>query len=116
MPAHHCAGIVRRRPQEAADSDQLGGPGVALCDRRLRCAVLRPINGNGVLRRVLNAASLVAWMHDEIIPAIPSETAMIRTVVLQAGWAAMYYFGVVAVVRIAGKRLAGQTGTFDLVC
>jgi uncharacterized membrane protein YcaP (DUF421 family) len=60
-------------------------------------------------------ASLDAWTHDEIVPAISNETAMIRTVVLQAGWAAVYYFGVVAVVRIAGKRLAGQTGTFDLV-
>jgi len=38
-----------------------------------------------------------------------------RTLLLQATWAALYYFGIVAVVRIAGKRLAGQTGTFDLV-
>jgi hypothetical protein len=43
------------------------------------------------------------------------EQAVSRTLVLQAGWAAVYYLGVVAVVRIAGKRLAGQTGTFDLV-
>ena len=35
--------------------------------------------------------------------------------VVQVGWAALYYVGVVVVVRIAGKRLAGQTGTFDLV-
>jgi uncharacterized membrane protein YcaP (DUF421 family) len=40
---------------------------------------------------------------------------MIRTLALQVTWAAVYYLGVVAVVRIAGKRLAGQTGTFDLV-
>jgi uncharacterized membrane protein YcaP (DUF421 family) len=40
---------------------------------------------------------------------------LIRSLVLQASWAAVYYLGVVAVVRIAGKRLAGQTGTFDLV-
>jgi uncharacterized membrane protein YcaP (DUF421 family) len=38
-----------------------------------------------------------------------------RTLVFQAAWAAVYYLGVVAIVRIAGKRLAGQTGTFDLV-
>jgi uncharacterized membrane protein YcaP (DUF421 family) len=43
------------------------------------------------------------------------EQAVSRTLVLQAGWAAVYYLGVVGVVRIAGKRLAGQTGTFDLV-
>jgi uncharacterized membrane protein YcaP (DUF421 family) len=30
-------------------------------------------------------------------------------------WAAVYYVGVVAVVRIGGKRLAGQIGTFDLI-
>ena len=40
---------------------------------------------------------------------------MSRTLLLQAAWAALYYFGIVTVVRIAGKRLAGQTGTFDLV-
>jgi uncharacterized membrane protein YcaP (DUF421 family) len=38
-----------------------------------------------------------------------------RTLVIQASWAALYYVGVVAVVRLAGKRLAGQIGTFDLV-
>jgi uncharacterized membrane protein YcaP (DUF421 family) len=40
---------------------------------------------------------------------------VIRTLALQAIWAAVYYLGVVAVVRIAGKRLAGQIGTFDLI-
>jgi uncharacterized membrane protein YcaP (DUF421 family) len=35
--------------------------------------------------------------------------------VQQAGIAALYYLGVLAVVRLAGKRLAGQTTTFDLV-
>jgi uncharacterized membrane protein YcaP (DUF421 family) len=38
-----------------------------------------------------------------------------RALVFQAGWAALYYLAVVAVVRLAGKRLAGQLGTFDLV-
>ena len=33
----------------------------------------------------------------------------------QALVAALYYVGVLAVVRLAGKRLAGQTTTFDLV-
>lgn len=33
----------------------------------------------------------------------------------QALFAALYYAGLVAMLRLAGKRLAGQTTTFDLV-
>jgi uncharacterized membrane protein YcaP (DUF421 family) len=33
----------------------------------------------------------------------------------QALYALGYYFGIVVLVRLAGKRLAGQTTTFDLV-
>ena len=33
----------------------------------------------------------------------------------QAGYAVLYYVGLVAILRLAGKRLAGQTTTFDLV-
>src|SRR6185503_4794084 len=33
----------------------------------------------------------------------------------QALYALVYYFGIVVLVRLAGKRLAGQTTTFDLV-
>jgi uncharacterized membrane protein YcaP (DUF421 family) len=33
----------------------------------------------------------------------------------QALYAALYYAGVVLILRLAGKRLAGQTTTFDLV-
>jgi uncharacterized membrane protein YcaP (DUF421 family) len=34
---------------------------------------------------------------------------------LQVLYALAYYFGIVVLVRLAGKRLAGQTTTFDLV-
>lgn len=33
----------------------------------------------------------------------------------QAGKAAAYYIGLIVVVRVAGKRMAGQTTTFDLI-
>jgi uncharacterized membrane protein YcaP (DUF421 family) len=33
----------------------------------------------------------------------------------QALYAALYYVGLVAMMRVAGKRLAGQTTTFDLL-
>ena len=33
----------------------------------------------------------------------------------QAGLAAIFYAGVLLIVRLSGKRLAGQTTTFDLV-
>jgi uncharacterized membrane protein YcaP (DUF421 family) len=35
--------------------------------------------------------------------------------VLQALWALAYYAGLVVMTRLAGKRLAGQTTTFDLL-
>src|SRR6185503_13463016 len=34
---------------------------------------------------------------------------------VQAGKAAGYYIGLIVVVRVAGKRMAGQTTTFDLI-
>jgi uncharacterized membrane protein YcaP (DUF421 family) len=34
---------------------------------------------------------------------------------LQVGLALCYYFGLIAIMRVAGKRLAGQTTTFDLL-
>jgi hypothetical protein len=33
----------------------------------------------------------------------------------QAGLALAYYLGLIAIMRVAGKRLAGQTTTFDLL-
>jgi len=33
----------------------------------------------------------------------------------QASYALAYYVGLVVIMRLAGKRLAGQTTTFDLV-
>jgi len=33
----------------------------------------------------------------------------------QAGAAVLYYAGLIALVRLSGKRLAGQTTTFDLI-
>ena len=33
----------------------------------------------------------------------------------QAGLALCYYFGLILIMRLAGKRLAGQTTTFDLL-
>lgn len=38
-----------------------------------------------------------------------------RPLLQQAGLAALYYLGLVVVARLAGKRLAGQTTTFDLL-
>jgi uncharacterized membrane protein YcaP (DUF421 family) len=40
---------------------------------------------------------------------------VIRDLFLQAAWAAGYYLALVSIVRLAGKRLAGQTTTFDLI-
>ena len=40
---------------------------------------------------------------------------MARDLALQAVYAVLYYLGLVAMLRMAGKRLAGQTTTFDLV-
>ena len=38
-----------------------------------------------------------------------------RQVMTQVGLACLYYFGLVGLLRLAGKRLAGQTTSFDLV-
>ena len=40
---------------------------------------------------------------------------MARELALQAVYAVLYYLGLVVILRLAGKRLAGQTTTFDLV-
>jgi uncharacterized membrane protein YcaP (DUF421 family) len=40
---------------------------------------------------------------------------MDRSLVVQAGLALVYYAALVSMMRLAGKRLAGQTTTFDLV-
>jgi uncharacterized membrane protein YcaP (DUF421 family) len=40
---------------------------------------------------------------------------MLEELLLQAGKAAAYYCALVVLMRIAGKRLAGQTTTFDLI-
>jgi uncharacterized membrane protein YcaP (DUF421 family) len=40
---------------------------------------------------------------------------MIEGLLLQAAMAAAYYAGLVVIVRAAGKRMAGQTTTFDLL-
>src|SRR5688572_15239484 len=40
---------------------------------------------------------------------------MLDVYLLQVGKAAAYYVGLLVVVRLAGKRLAGQTTTFDLL-
>jgi len=40
---------------------------------------------------------------------------MIDEIPLQAAKAAAYYFALVVLVRLAGKRMAGQTTTFDLL-
>ena len=39
----------------------------------------------------------------------------LRALLLQAALAALYYVGLVVLARLAGKRLAGQTTTFDLL-
>jgi len=36
-------------------------------------------------------------------------------VLLQIGLSLVYYLGLIAIMRLAGKRLAGQTTTFDLI-
>ena len=41
--------------------------------------------------------------------------SVIQDILLQVGLALAYYATLVTVMRIAGKRLAGQTTTFDLV-
>jgi uncharacterized membrane protein YcaP (DUF421 family) len=41
--------------------------------------------------------------------------SMVAALTRQAGAAALYYLLLIAVFRLAGKRLAGQTTTFDLV-
>lgn len=38
-----------------------------------------------------------------------------QEVLVQIALASAYYFGLVVIMRLAGKRLAGQTTTFDLV-
>src|SRR5262245_41358273 len=38
-----------------------------------------------------------------------------ETLLIQAAKAAAYYIALIAIVRIAGKRMAGQTTTFDLI-
>ena len=40
---------------------------------------------------------------------------MLETFVIQAAKAALYYLGLIVLVRLAGKRMAGQTTTFDLL-
>jgi uncharacterized membrane protein YcaP (DUF421 family) len=40
---------------------------------------------------------------------------MLQDILVQAGLALAYYATVVTIMRLAGKRLAGQTTTFDLV-
>lgn len=40
---------------------------------------------------------------------------MLEELLLQAGKAAAYYAGLLVLVRLAGKRLSGQTTTFDLL-
>ena len=40
---------------------------------------------------------------------------MAADLALQALYAFLYYLGLVVILRLAGKRLAGQTTTFDLV-
>jgi uncharacterized membrane protein YcaP (DUF421 family) len=40
---------------------------------------------------------------------------MIEEVILQVAKASGYYIALIAVMRLAGKRLAGQTTTFDLI-
>jgi len=39
----------------------------------------------------------------------------VDSLVLQAAKAAGYYVGLIVLVRMAGKRMAGQTTTFDLI-
>jgi uncharacterized membrane protein YcaP (DUF421 family) len=46
---------------------------------------------------------------------MPYSKQMPETLLFQALYALAYYFGIVVLVRLAGKRLAGQTTTFDLV-
>ena len=46
---------------------------------------------------------------------MPYSEQMPRTLLFQALYALAYYFGIVILVRLSGKRLAGQTTTFDLV-
>jgi len=41
--------------------------------------------------------------------------SVIQDVLLQVGLALVYYAVLVTIMRLAGKRLAGQTTTFDLV-
>jgi uncharacterized membrane protein YcaP (DUF421 family) len=40
---------------------------------------------------------------------------MLSDLALQAAYALAYYFALVVMMRVAGKRLAGQTTTFDLI-
>jgi uncharacterized membrane protein YcaP (DUF421 family) len=44
-----------------------------------------------------------------------SEAPSFGSLAVQSGLACIYYFSVIVLVRIAGKRLAGQMTTFDLV-
>jgi uncharacterized membrane protein YcaP (DUF421 family) len=46
---------------------------------------------------------------------MPYSKEMFEPLLRQALCALAYYFGIVILVRLAGKRLAGQTTTFDLV-
>ena len=38
-----------------------------------------------------------------------------EAIIIQAGLAIIYYSGLITIMRLAGKRLAGQTTTFDLI-
>jgi uncharacterized membrane protein YcaP (DUF421 family) len=49
----------------------------------------------------------------ELAPSLRVE--MLDVYLLQAARAAAYYLGLLVLVRLAGKRLAGQTTTFDLL-
>ena len=44
-----------------------------------------------------------------------SDAPDLGSLAAQSGLACVYYFSVIVLVRIAGKRLAGQMTTFDLV-
>lgn len=47
--------------------------------------------------------------------SVSHDGLMLQPHLEQAGLAAVYYFVLIALMRMAGKRLAGQTTTFDLL-
>jgi uncharacterized membrane protein YcaP (DUF421 family) len=48
-------------------------------------------------------------------PAIATHLTIMDTYLRQAGLALVYYAALVLLMRLAGKRFAGQTTTFDLI-